>query len=96
MSAETERHDIRGVGRILIELMEPTTFMDNPDTVTLQEPKRWNERQAILSFLEATATSTLKELKEHEFIPKRSTAFCLKPHVVMAQTLAKRIWGTVQ
>ena len=79
-----------------MELMEPATFMDDPDTVTLQEPERWNERQAILSFLEATATSTLEELEEHGFIPKRPTAFCLKPHVVMAQTLAKRIWGTIQ
>ena len=70
--------------------------MNDPDTVALQEPERWNKRQAIISFLEATVTGTLEELKEHEFIPKRLTAFCLKPHVVMAQTLAKRVWGTIQ
>ena len=91
-----ERQDVQGIGRILMELMEPATFMDDPDTVSLREPERWNERQAIISFLEATVTGTLEELEEHEFIPKRPTAFCLKPHVVMAGTLAKRVWGVVQ
>ena len=79
-----------------MELMEPGTFVNDPETIKLQEPEKWNERQAIISFLEATSTSTLGELEEHEFIPKRPTAFCLKPHVVVARTLAKRVWDTIK
>ena len=38
----------------------------------------------------------LKELEKHEFIPKRSTIFYLKPHVVVARTLTKRMWDIIK
>ena len=53
--------------------------------LTTQEPERWNERQDIILFHETTATDTLEELEEHEFIPKRPTAFYLKPYVAICQ-----------
>ena len=74
-----------------MEPMEPETSLHNPESITLQYPKRWMDSQDIKAFLKATQTLSLAELKMHAFLPQ-STSYCLIPHVLMAQISTNRNW----
>ena len=86
-----EKKDLKGVTSIMMEFMEPDTFRRNPNSISLSDPKKWNDRQAIIAFLKATQVRSLEELMEHEFIPNELISHCLIPHVIVAQHRALRI-----
>lgn len=58
--AGTEQEDVRGVGRILKEIMEPGDFKKNPDSRVLKHPADWSDH--MRGFLAATQTSRLRDL----------------------------------
>lgn len=58
-----ELEDVRSVGTMMMELMEPETSLSNPGSITLQHPERWKDSLGIKSFLAATAMSRLIDLK---------------------------------
>lgn len=55
--------DIRAIGLIMVELMEPETSMLYPNSITLQQPEVWNKNTGIKEFLAATETSSLDDLR---------------------------------
>lgn len=60
-SDETERTDIYGLRRIMLELMEPRVCEVQEE---LQYPERWeSDRTGIVDFLRATTESSLSELR---------------------------------
>ena len=46
-----------------MEIMEPATSLESRGSVVLQYPERWGEAIKIRSFLAATATCSLPELR---------------------------------
>ena len=63
ISKEKGQKDIRALGLVMVELMEPETSMLNPDSITLQRPDEWPKKIGIHEFLMATETSTLEDLR---------------------------------
>lgn len=59
----TKQKDIRNVGTIMMEIMEPATFQENPESIVLHYPERWNDSLEIKSFLSKIATSDLVQLQ---------------------------------
>lgn len=57
-----ERKDIKALGLVMMELMEPDTNMLFPETITLKHPERWSEQTGIKAFLAATETASLVDL----------------------------------
>ncbi len=49
-----------------MELMEPDTCLTSPRTVTLQNPRAWNDKTGIHEFLAATQTEPLRNLSTVE------------------------------
>jgi hypothetical protein len=60
---EMGRKDLRGLGLVMVELMEPKTSTLNPDSIILQQPEKWPKNIGILEFLAATETSSLDDLR---------------------------------
>ena len=108
ISEDTERKDICTVGFLMKELMEPETSLQNPDSIVLQYPENWPDGWGIRTFLEATQSSTLDELKkvqiplprlarltlnqQADFLPGEPTYRCLIPRVCMTEASARREW----
>ena len=63
ITAESKRKDICSVGFVMMELMEPTTYILNPHSTELQSPERWEDGSGIKEFLEATQNQSLEELE---------------------------------
>lgn len=61
---EKEKIDVRGVGNVMMELMENQTWVANPGSITLQHPEKWQDCHGIKSFLQETTTSTVARLKK--------------------------------
>ena len=59
----TNQKDVSSVGTIMMEIMEPATFLTNPESIELQYPERWNDSLEIKSFLSATAKADLARLQ---------------------------------
>ena len=72
----------------MVELMEQTTSALNPNSLKLNEPKKWIESPDILSFLADTDTHTLEELSAHKFLTSKLEFADLPNYVVVAQTNA--------
>ncbi|KAL6712959.1 hypothetical protein ACLMJK_009514 [Lecanora helva] len=105
---EEKNSDIRSVGAIMMEMMEPATFLETPNSVALRHPERWGENTGIQDFLVATATASMIELKgvsssppnkspindhsQHHFLLEGEGRACLKPHVLMAQIAVRTDW----
>jgi len=64
ISEDTERKDVCTVGLVMKELIEPETSLQNPDSIVLKYPENWPDGWGIRTFLEATQSSTLDELKK--------------------------------
>ncbi len=64
ISEDTERKDVCTVGLVMKELMEPETSLQNPDSIVLKYPENWPDGWGIRTFLKATQSSTLDELKK--------------------------------
>ena len=62
ISGEKEQEDIRALGLVMVELMEPDTSMLYPNSLTLQRPEEWRDNTGIKEFLAATETSSLEDL----------------------------------
>lgn len=59
---EQRRKDIRGVAKLMIEIMEPETSLQG--SVVLQHPERWSDSPDIKGFLSlAAAATSAEELK---------------------------------
>ena len=58
----TEREDVRSIGYIMMELMEPATSFGNSRTIDLKHPEEWKDNTGIKDFLAATQTVSREEL----------------------------------
>ena len=64
ISEDTERKDVCTMGLVMKELMEPETSLQNSDSIVLKYPENCPDGWGIRTFLEATQSSTLNELKK--------------------------------
>jgi hypothetical protein len=62
-----KHNDIRSVGLIMIELMEPRTSALRPQRLKLQDPRAW-EAGEIINFLTDTETKSLQQLTQRPFL----------------------------
>lgn len=70
---EQKQKDIRNVGTMMMEIMEPATSLEDGESIVLQHPERWGQTGEIKTFLRATATASVRELKDvsdANFTPK--------------------------
>lgn len=67
INREKEKEDIRALGLVMVELMEPDTSMLYPDSLSLQRPEEWRDNTGIKEFLAATETSSLEDLRKVGF-----------------------------
>ena len=56
-------NDIKRIGIIMVELMEPTTSILNPSSTVLKTPEKWRDELGIKDFLAATQRDSLAQLK---------------------------------
>lgn len=63
ITPEKEAEDIRGIGYVMMELMEPTSFILHPQSTQLKDPTRWRDGSGIKEFLLATRYAGLEDLK---------------------------------
>lgn len=82
--------DIRSIGSIMLELMEPDNFEHDPDSLNLRRPEKWSLSQ-IEDFRKATKDSSLAVLQGHASLPSRNACYCLLSHVIAADVKVKRI-----
>lgn len=61
---EKAREDIRSLGSIMVELMEPTTYALDPQTIKLEHPSRWRANTGLKDFLASTDFSPLDVLAQ--------------------------------
>lgn len=64
LNPDSERNDVRSLGAIMMELMEPTTYILDAQSTKLKDSDRWKNSLGIEDFLAATQHKSLKELKE--------------------------------
>lgn len=64
ITAETRQNDIHGIGFVMMEIMEPTTYILDPGSTELRDPGKWKEGRGIQDFLKATQHQSLKDLKK--------------------------------
>lgn len=60
----TARNDVRSVGLVMVELMEPETIIRSPAQTNLAHPEVWKDESGIKDFLSATKTQSLEILKK--------------------------------
>ncbi len=63
---DTERVDLLGLRRIMLELMEPRTCRYGDGEEELRHPEEWKEDEGsgIIDFLRATTTCSLEKLQK--------------------------------
>ena len=64
LNTENERCDIVSIGSVMMELMEPNTYIVEPGTTMLRNPDLWKDALGIIDFLMATSARSLEELRE--------------------------------
>lgn len=84
--------DIKSIGTIMVELMEPATSILDPSSTVLEEPDKWRDEVGIKDFLAATQRDSLSRLKEHLFLPPEPQGSWLERHVFAAVRAAKIPW----
>jgi hypothetical protein len=47
----------------MMELMEPTTFILEPDSLILKHPDKWESNHELQNFLKATRNAALGDLR---------------------------------
>ncbi len=67
INREKEKENIRALGLVMVELMEPDTSMLYPDSLSLQRSEEWQDNTGIKEFLAATETLSLKDLRKVGF-----------------------------
>ena len=63
LDTENERCDIGSIGSVMMELMEPNTYIVEPSTIILRNPDLWKDALDITGFLKATSDRSLEELR---------------------------------
>lgn len=71
MNEQQERKDVKDLGLMMIEMMQPETSLTDPKTSSLRYPEKWEEATGIKSFLIATKTSSLQDLAHVSFYVQR-------------------------
>ena len=61
---DSERNDVRSLGAIMMELMEPTTYILDPQSTKLKDSDKWKNSLGVEDFLAATQHKSLQELKQ--------------------------------
>ncbi|KAE8156467.1 kinase-like protein [Aspergillus tamarii] len=84
-SLKTAQNDIHSVGRIIIECLEPSTFLENGDSLISDG---WDP--VLIRFLESTKSCSIQELLRHDFLQLSPGPFCLKPYIRLARELASK------
>jgi hypothetical protein len=56
--------DVRDLGVVMMELMEPETYMLNANSVVLKNPQCWSDKCGIKDFLAATQNQPLRRLQD--------------------------------
>ena len=82
------RTDIRGIGLLMVELMEQKTSALNPNDLKVTNPESWTDHPEILAFLANTDTHSLEELLSHPFIPSVADYNCFATYALLAQLSA--------
>lgn len=62
LSVTQEQKDIHALGLVMVQLMELSTSISNPESLCLQNPEKWD--QGIKIFLEKTAISSREDLEK--------------------------------
>ncbi|KAI4219487.1 MAG: hypothetical protein L6R36_008293 [Xanthoria steineri] len=60
--------DIRGLGSIMMELMETETWISDPSSLVLQHPEKWKDSHGIKSFLHDIPIHDLEYLKQVSYV----------------------------
>ncbi|MCJ1360236.1 MAG: hypothetical protein MMC33_010239 [Icmadophila ericetorum] len=85
-SAVMAMADIKCIGTIMMELMEPATSILDPCSTVLKNPEKWRDESGIKDFLAATQdNNSLRQLKE-------THGSCLRCQVFAAIRAAKIPW----
>ena len=61
---DSERNDVRSLGAIMMELMEPITYILDPQSTKLKDSDKWKNSLGVEDFLAATQHKSLQELKQ--------------------------------
>ena len=64
LNPDSERNDIRSIGDIMMELMEPTTYILDAQSTKLKDSDKWKNTLGVEDFLVATQHKSLQELKQ--------------------------------
>ncbi len=64
LNPDSERNDIRSLGAIMMELMEPTTYILDAQSTKLKDSDKWKNSLGVEDFLAATQHKSLQELKQ--------------------------------
>ncbi len=62
LNPDSERNDVRSLGAIMMELMEPTTYILDAQSTKLKDSDRWKNSLGVEDFLAATQHKSLPEL----------------------------------
>lgn len=71
-TSEAKDRDIRDIGRLMLKLMELSTSLFDPESLTLRNPERWGG--AIKNFLQITQTATSEDLRKVRDIYRQARA----------------------
>ncbi|KAL8765909.1 MAG: hypothetical protein Q9209_007152 [Squamulea sp. 1 TL-2023] len=66
LTEATARNDIRSVGLVMVELMEPESAIRKPAQTHLARPEAWKDESGIKDFLDATRSEPLVALRKRE------------------------------
>jgi len=64
LNPDSERNDICSLGAVMMELMEPTTYILDAQSTKLKDPDKWKNSLGVEDFLAATHHKSLQELKQ--------------------------------
>lgn len=55
--------DVRSIGTVMMEIMEPETILLDPASTALKCPEKWKNAPVLLNFLKATENGSIVALK---------------------------------
>ena len=84
-----QRTDFKALQSMMVELMEPETWCENPASQTLRDPHRW--KLQTMDFLKAAQDNTLGELSQVLYTPFSST---VKRLLMLKSMLSFKMWET--
>ena len=81
LSEESRRNDLRSLGAVMMELMEPETYFLDTHSIELQNLEKCIDSLGIHDFLAATRDKSLEELEKVGHFPTVSLGFPLNPGI---------------